>query len=871
MSRKVYTYTDLSKLKSNKYFIELLKYPHIAVSADLRKCINGNTNYDKVEGIATNIDNAGVTQFKTFIEAIDDVWNTDQSRFRQSILLSEFMRMKLEKVGESEQQKNWMMGCMRNIDSMLSAIILFENANVHPEQLEDENDRNIKLFVEAWKYLVEKDGVIKKFREKMDNLKNKKAWEPILDSVFKTSTVNNVDKIVFHGFYYFTPIQERIMCLLEKAGFELLFLIPYDDRYPYVYEIWDNTYSEKKGFEPKSKWFIEKSNANDVYGEVFNGKKVLISNKLKLKEYASTMEFVDDVKHIKEDGYSLYSADDKSANDLLKDYYPEAFGDRKILSYPIGQFINTLNSMWDETEQSIVIEEDDLIECFSSGWLSVDGISGKRYMQELTRILPFFNGCKTISDWENRINLFKEIKKSVIEPFETELDFDESVSRWQEAIGSPLKNFGMFSVDVKVLDIILKLINQLLTMAKELYGKNEVVQVHEHIRTLDHILRKNEISKELYVEERELVNNIFDTLGQDNGFDSMCHPSDISRALELFICGRLEDGEIQTDKVGLVYPFYFIEAAKVKNNSKVHICLSDVSTLPGKDKDYIWPLTNKLIKRIYDRTGNCYLENMMQIMSTTTILNRYFTYSALKNNDVVISWVSTMGEKKLAPSPYVKILMDATGVKLTPSAREMISFDKVYNTPTSYGRVDKYDKAKMPVRTIKEARMDYAVCPMKYILGYVLEKYPTFQSDFQTNYAINGFISAMYNLMKDDGVTIDQAYNAAISLFPNMRKVEKRQIYDYISYDKYDKDINYEHRTQCGERFYTDERIKIHYPNHEVRKHAIEEFGKLCTPDGRNDIDVNARPEIRDVCSFCQHIDYCKNAIYAVDQEDYYD
>ena len=77
------------------------------------------------------------------------------------------------------------------------------------------------------------------------------------------------------------------MRLLEQAGFNLIFLIPYDERYPYVYEIWDNTYLEERGYEPKSKCHIEKSLAEDAYGEIFEGRPAHITNKLEIKEYPS--------------------------------------------------------------------------------------------------------------------------------------------------------------------------------------------------------------------------------------------------------------------------------------------------------------------------------------------------------------------------------------------------------------------------------------------------------------------------------------------------------------------------------------------------------------------------------------------------------
>lgn len=871
MSRSVYTYTDLTKLNSSKNFLQLMKYPQITVSADLRKCLNGKPGIDMVKGLVADDMSFKVTEFYRFAEAIDEAWNSDQSKFNEMIILSEFMRGKLEASEENSKERNWLVGCMRNLDSVLSAIILLEQAEVCPEDLNPGKDRNLKIFVEAWKTLIEKDPTITSFRTTMREMTTKEAWGRVFKKSMNLDSLTGIDTLVFHGFYYITPHQERVMKLLEQAGFKLIFLIPFDERYPYAYEIWEETYSVERGYEPKSNWHIERSSAEDPYGEIFEGRTVQIHNKLRIKEYASVMEFVNEVQHIREKGFSIYSADYKSSNQILKDYFPEAYGDRKILSYPIGQFISTLNRMWDEEQQTIAIDEDKLIECFSSGWLAVEGVSGKQYMQDLMYVLPFFNGCHFIEEWEERIQLFKEIKESVIEPFEVDLDADIAVSRWQEAIGSPLKNFSMFAVETEKLDIILKLIKQLLGMAKELFGKNKLVRVQEHIHTLDLILKKHELSQELYAEERDLVKDIFEKLSSDNSFDTMCHPADIARALDLFICGRYEEGEIQTNRIGLVYPLYFIDAACVKNKSKVHICFSDVDSLPGGNKDYVWPLTGKKMKEVYEETKNPLILNLIQVMEATTLCNRYFTYCALKNKEVTISWVSTIGEKMLAPSPYIKLLLESTDVKLTPAVRNAITFNRVTDTPISLGRIEEYDNDKAPVGMIKEARMDYALCPMKYVLGYVVEKYPTYQSDFQMNYALNAFISAIFNLMKEQGMGVDEVYEAVVALFPNMRKVEKRQVYDYISYDRRENDMDYGNRTECGGKYYTDERLKIHYPNQDVRCETLVRYGKLNTPDGRKGMNLNEIMEVSDACIFCQHVSYCRNALYAGDQENYYD
>ena len=95
------------------------------------------------------------------------------------------------------------------------------------------------------------------------------------------------------------------------------------------------------------------------------------------------MEFVRDMKRVRDQGFFLYSAAAGTANEILRDFYPEEYGDRKLLSYPVGQFVSLLNQMWDENRQEILLDGDCLMECFASGWLTVDGEAARQYMKDL--------------------------------------------------------------------------------------------------------------------------------------------------------------------------------------------------------------------------------------------------------------------------------------------------------------------------------------------------------------------------------------------------------------------------------------------------------------------------------------------------------
>lgn len=892
--REIYTYTDIRKIRQASFYEIINQYPQLVVSTDLRKGLNGfkqvssfggHNDIQHVQGLMAQ-DEVIIHDFKGFSDELIPKWTADATKFRETIILSDYFRRRIAKEGDDRRIRNWLVACRKNIHSILSSIILLEECGISPEEIDGSKDKTLALFVDAWNYLVKndvpnpdsQDMTIKIFRSKMDDLKHEEAWRGPFNRLYG----GKPRKIVIHGFYYFTPLQERFLELLENQGIELIMLFPYDERYPFAYEIWEQTYSEKYGYPPKSEWHMEKANDIEPYGVIFEGERAEVSNSLSIKKYDSIIEFADDVKRIKGSGYTMYSTNHLTANAILKDFYPEEYGERKLLSYPIGQFVNTLNHMWDEERQTIIMDEDSLLECFASGWLMVDNISGKQYIQDLTYMMPFFGGCETVVEWEQRVLQLELIQQNILNSFYEDLDADPAVARWQQVMGNPLNQFSPFSVEPETMHIILKLIKQLLNMAKELYGNNEPVRVKEHMNKLDYILKSYQISGDLYDEELQLVNEIFERLDDPQNSTAKGYPSDIAAALNVYLTGRFDESEIQLNKVGLVYPMYQIDAAGIKNGGKVHICFCDIESMPGKKKQYVWPLTSSLIKIIWEQRqvdNRRYIENMMHVMEDSAVCNRYFIYSAIKNKNVELSYITNMRGEPMTPSPYIIMLEEALEIDSKKAWKNhFITFGSVDNAEYAESRIKEYDRSRIPGMVPREAKMDYAVCPMKYVLSYVVEKHPTYSAVFHQNYAINGLISAIYSLTKDEGVSQNDIYENIIELFPNMRSIEKRQIKDYIYYEDRYEDMDFGHLTKKGEKYYTDERLKVFYPNRKVREAAIKQHGLLSSPDGRKGLNLYETSDIEDACIYCPHEEHCRNARFAVDgaigkkeQEAYYD
>lgn len=857
MKNRIYTYADLTTIEHNSWFKEIKEYPQITVSTDLRKGINwNNTNYKYK-----------VFDFRQVLDNIVPNWTTDETKFQESVILAQYLREKIAKT-KDQKEKKWLVGCRRNLPSVLSAIILLEEAKTVPEDLMAE-DKNMELFIEMWKYLIERDPGIAEFREKMQKIEFSANLKILMETLFGNS---NDKSIVIHGFYYFTPVQKRVFAAFEENGYELIFLFPFDERYKVANEIWLDTYSSKRGMLDFDNWIVETANKESTLGSLLEGLSPPNNEKITVYEYRSILEYVNDMRRAKQKGYSIYSPAYRKANAILKDFFPEEFGERKLLSYPVGQFVYTLNKMWDEDEQTILLNADSLRQCFSSGWLSVDEISSKDYIKDLEYVLPFFEKCKTIDEWNDRITLLENIEEYVIEPFRTKVSvLPEADKRWQAVYNNPFNSFSIFAIPSERLNKVLDLISMLIDMSQELFASDKELVIGEHIRKLDRLLKQNGNSKDIYSEEKIIINELFRKFDKIKNSKVKCFPSDIAMALSLLLEGAYEEEEMRTRSVGMVYPMYQVDAACIKNNSKVHVCMCDITEMPGGTKDYVWPLTGKVIKDAYTKTNNTYLSLIIQIMEVAPICNRYFLYSALKNKDVELSWIDNMSGKLLASSPYIQLLKVLGGVEISNIQDYKLSCSHVAQVEIAAKEISKYSFDIIEKHIAKEACMDYAVCPMRYIYGYVLEQYPSYQTTFLHNYAATGLIAAIYFLMKDIGLPVKEIQSQVLNLFPNMRKIEKRQIVDYLMIESEDKNFDFGMTSEYADVAYTDERLKIKFPHKETREVAKEKYGELLTSSGRKDINLHEPTDVAKACVFCQHADYCKNAVFMLDQEAVYD
>src|SRR5699024_7576014 len=219
---------------------------------------------------------------------------------------------------------------------------------------------------------------------------------------------------------------QRVFLALKEMGAEIVFLNLYDARYPESFRFIGTFINRKHGWLDLEEWVVAQAPAGsrtiaDRFLSDFEGERLDASG----ENVPDVSAFRDFYAFLREDAESTeagkwqktYLAPNApTLNDRLQEYYPESVKEKRhFLSYPVGQFLFQLHQMWRD-EEGLVLTEQALIECFSSGWLyDADRDRNARdYTKTLQQIMPFFDGCVTHEEWAERADHLAEIYDDVL-------------------------------------------------------------------------------------------------------------------------------------------------------------------------------------------------------------------------------------------------------------------------------------------------------------------------------------------------------------------------------------------------------------------------------------------------------------------------
>jgi len=757
-----------------------------------------------------------------FISDIIPGWEKDIKDIKNYVMLRNVIE---DYVTDYEVNSTVATYLRRNAADIWNAIKLLIEADVYPDDVDASVSEPVRRFRDIWKKLEIENDQILTFRSTFayELSQKEKVVEIIRQEVDKQKKAagksQDISEDIFlFGFYFITPIQQRIFDTLEDAGFHLKFVNCHDSEYRYANEIWERTFAQE----------YEDGNVRDIqedisfinyFGEILKNNKMEMP--VQITKHHTEFDFATMVKDAVEKGEIVYSPDAKQCEHILKEYFPECYDQKHLLSYPVGQYIYYLHMMWNTFSNRMDMKYEYVFKCFASGWLNTVGLNGRDYLYEMKLLAPYFKDCHELKEgeksWKNRLQTLKRSRETVA-GFKNREHGDE---RWHRLLGNPFDNIGVFTVSDETIDDIEKLLDKLIDDAEYLFADSDRTDLFEHFQRITHIIEQHLDEDDLLKEEAEIANELLIQLSDETASGITCPMNGIRDAIVLLIgdhFGEYETQEKETaDKKRLVLPLSMVEAGMLNNYGQtVHLVLANEFDLPGKPKKLPWPLTDEVLDSLqieHREKTRRYVKAMRSVITNRPLSYRYLFYSfmGISNSEnkptLSIEWVCKKDKKEIDVSPYIRLLDVGDNFEdIINSDESFLDIIRDASVSEACGEILPPDQA-VP----DEVRMDYLLCRTRYAYSYLLNYLPTYSSEFHYSFELSKLISAFSIL---SGINKDKVTDNIEKLLPFLLHIELRQSVDFASSQGIPEPYMYDGIE------YPAQRLLTHYINDEVIRQA---------------------------------------------------
>ena len=825
--REVVDYKDIRKLEESSLNLVLKSGVVITATSELASAMS--SYYQEYT----------VYDIHGFISAIIPEWEKNVKDIKNYVMLRNVIEDYLTDNEVNPEASTYL---RRNAGDMWNAIKLLIEADVYPDDVDTLRSIPLKHFKNIWKELEVANSQIMAFRSAFAFELSQK--ENVVKKI--EDEVGELKQDVFlFGFYFITPIQDRIFDVLEASGYNLVFVNCHDADYDFATKIWEGAFPQQYA-DGTIKTIQNEDVLKNYFGEALKGEKNDIP--IEIYKHHTEFDFAEMVKGAVDRGEIVYSPNAKRCEKILKEYYPEYYQRKHLLSYPVGQYIYYLHMMWNSFSNHMDLRYEYVYKCFASGWLSDDEFNGRDYLYEMSLLEPFFKRCHSREKWVERLQSLKEAKEA-ISGFE---ERDKGGDRWHSLLGNPFNNVGIYTIDDSSIEIITGLILKLIKDADYLFSNSDRTDLFDHFTRISNIIREHIDKDDLLAEETEIANELLIQLSDESTHGIVCPMNGIRDAIIMLIGDHFEEYESQeeetADQERMVLPLSMVEAAMLNNyGQKVHLVLADEFELPGQPKKLPWPLTDEMLDGLQiDGRDNTvkYVRDMRAVIDNRPLAYRYlfFSFMGISNSEnrpvLSLEWICNKDKKEIDISPYVKLLdtekkmKDVIGLKedyqkvLTET--EVLAKDHSINPPA----------AQLP----EEVRMDYLLCKSRYVYSYLLNWLPRYTSEFQYSFELSKLISAFSIVSGIDKAVIEKRIG---ELFPFLLHIELRQSADFATSQGIPEPIEYD-----GVE-YPAQRLLTHFINDDVinkaRKRDADYLEDNKIPDKRED----------GICIYCPYSDVC--------------
>lgn len=860
MAIKIYTYSDPYSIDREPYWREIEDCPHFCVSQTM---VNGLEDvYPSLEAKQT------LTTMRILLNSLYSDWEDRNTRVRQIMDVDNAI-YKLTIEGENADTIR--RSLEYNTNSLVSAVRLFVELGVDAEKLVT-NDLNNdqKLLVEIYRDIAARQNSAFNFHRAVSKEEIEQGIANALTKKHKALDVNSYSKnaIVVHGIHQFSA---SMLCAIEDISkyIDVILLFNYQNQYKAIYQTWLSVYSlfdieigksNVTEFHPVSlmrKCYASNKLADSI-GALTNGEFRPLGDaykNLEVIEFANLTEFAGYCTLMFEKAVELkrqstnkksptltympeqmYSTSGK-VNDILRSYFPEQFGERHFLDYPIGHFFVSAVNMWDNETSTVKVDAlSDVKECLGAGVLKESRRGG--LLNTFNLVEPFISKETTLLGIINKLK--NDLRKLVINS------------------NDRLKRISYINVDKNDLKELTDALEELEKIIKYFFsdfnnGADNFQRFYNRIH--DFITNRIQNQDDLDDEMKEIIKSLLERLSNTNLPETGSFTC-LKQTLSYYLS---QDDTMGRSANWIVRDFEQIDGDILRSKKQsaerldmcYHFCcLSDKDLFSVRDERLPWPLDIHFFEAAYeplDLKYQVFLKSKMEFKN----FKRYALLYGLEFNRLgcKLSYIKTENRK----DNELYHLLSMLGVKVT---KYHSAVESRYLPKTELQTDDDKSVSFDAIDVIR-----YKMCPYKFALESCVQERTIYR---------NRFLIIWY--MR---ILLQSAVTARVQAEkPTVDKLKSIVEEEYGHLDDDVKIANELEKTQVISSVYSNisEKIKNHEPVFETAevKRIREDFLAAKTKMYQSGDPIDLDSVIRNTahyfmtynegCKFCASKDVCLHA-----------
>lgn len=599
MSIAIYTYTDPYRLANEPYWEEIKSCPFFCASQTLVNGLRVLYKGDFLQGRVTTVQN--------LIEAVYPNWENTRTIVKQHALLDQIMTNGIDSTLEPHMQQNLLSSFVFNREDVLKSIrVLFELNVNHKEILTEKITPEQKLIVKVYQSILDSQN-IRDFT--IENHFSEDSVNAALNAAMLHANAScdvasvSKDRVVIHGIHQFTPIILRGIEQLSQYK-KVILLFNYQSQYSAAYQTWIDIYSafdspihsfDTLEFLPvlEHKQSYQGNLLADSLGRMINGNMQSVKryDDLDVLEFDNVTEFASYVATLFSDAAKsdaqnplyamreqIYSAD-STVNNILKMYFPEQYGERQFLNYPLGHFFLAIANMWDSHANKVHIRNlNDVRECFGAGILPEE--TPGELATIYGKISALFEGCTDIGEMISRLRKIQRRRKQLTDPEENEI----------------LKHISFYEIDEKEIDRLQRALSDLNELASYFYEDFEETanNFREFYRKLRAYIHDQAVNVDKLGEEyADILRRVLERLEEVELIDASASFDCLKATMSIYLVQETKPGKGAN---WIVRNFEQIDGDILRSlvrpeAATYHFaCLTDEDVNGVKHREFTWPL-----------------------------------------------------------------------------------------------------------------------------------------------------------------------------------------------------------------------------------------------------------------------------------------